>query len=46
MFDILSYIMGRKKGASEGGSSVVVISENIVCTDDGDGNITIETEAE
>ena len=36
-FDAVSYIMGKSAGAG-----VVVIDGDIVCTDDGDGNITIE----
>ena len=36
--DILA--IARVKGGG-GGSKVIVIDENITCTDDGDGNITI-----
>lgn len=35
-FDAVSYIMGQTAGRDK-----VVISGEIVCTDDGEGNITI-----
>ena len=38
MFDIFSYIMGKKKGNEEGTQNVV-ISGSITATDDGDGNV-------
>ena len=41
MFDIFSYIMGKKKGNEEGTQNVV-ISGGITATDDGDGNIEIK----
>lgn len=36
-FDLASYIMGQ-----EDGKKAVVIEGDITCTDDGEGNITIE----
>lgn len=39
MIDILSYIMGLVNGSSE-----VVITGGVNCTDDGDGNITVTEE--
>lgn len=41
MFDILSYIMGKKKGNEEGTQNVV-ISGNVTATDDGQGNVEIK----
>ena len=41
MFDIFSYIMGKKKGNEEGTQNVV-ISGSITATDDGDGNVEIK----
>jgi hypothetical protein len=41
MFDIFSYIMGKKKGNEEGTQNVV-ISGSITATDDGDGNVVIK----
>lgn len=38
MFDIISFILGKKQGEQ----SVNIDAENITCTDDGEGNITIE----
>lgn len=52
-FDVVSYVMGDKSGFGRGyeegyeeGSQagVVVIESGVNCTDDGDGNITIEEE--
>ena len=40
MFDIFSYILGKKKGNEEGTQNVV-ISGSITATDDGDGNVEI-----
>ena len=37
-FDVLSYVMG-----SNASSRSVVIDGTIICTDDGEGNVTIET---
>ena len=42
-FDVVSYIMGFKKGVVEG-TGDVVIENGIVCTDDGNCNITITEE--
>ena len=41
MFDILSYLLGKKKGNEEGTQNVV-ISGSVTATDDGDGNIEIK----
>lgn len=43
-FDAPSYAMGYKKGYNNGedaGTGNVVIESGIICTDDGEGNITI-----
>ena len=37
MFDIVSYILGKKSG-----EKTVVISSDYTYTDDGEGNITVE----
>lgn len=37
MIDILSWIMGRRSATG----TVVVDGENVDCTDDGEGNITV-----
>lgn len=37
MLDIVSYVLGKESGKGE----VVIDGENIVCTDDGDGNIIV-----
>lgn len=37
-FDIVSYIMGKEKGRSEG---VIVLEGTLVATDDGNGIITL-----
>ena len=41
MFDFVSYVMGHKKGKNDGKSDVVIESDNLTFTDDGEGNITI-----
>ena len=41
MFDVVSYIMGMSSGAS-----AVEVSGSIVCTDDGEGNITVSVAEE
>lgn len=43
MFDVVSYIMGM-----DNGKSAVEVAGNVVCTDDGEGNIvmTVTTEEE
>lgn len=38
MFDILSYIIGKKSGEN----NVAVISDDYTFHDDGEGNITVE----
>ena len=38
MFDILSYILGKKSGEN----NVTVISDDYTFNDDGEGNITVE----
>lgn len=40
-FDLTSYILGISKG---GGDKTVIIEGDINCTDDGNGNVTIEEE--
>lgn len=51
--DIISYIMGNKTGYGKGyeegyeegsQSGNVIIESGVSCTDDGEGNITIEEE--
>ena len=37
MFDIVSYILGKKQG----NTTVIVQSDRYVYTDDGEGNITV-----
>lgn len=41
MFDVFSYLMGKKKGEEEGTQNVV-ITGSVTATDDGDGNIEIK----
>ena len=41
MFDILSYLLGKKKGNEEGTQNVV-ISGSVTATDDGQCNVEIE----
>lgn len=38
MFDIISYILGKKAGEK----TVIIESEEYTFSDDGDGNITVE----
>lgn len=41
MFDVFSYLMGKKKGNEEGTQNVV-ITGSVIATDDGQGNIEIK----
>lgn len=41
MIDIISWLLGKKKGEDEGTQHVEIQSDNLTFTDDGEGNITI-----
>lgn len=41
MFDVVSYILGKKSG-EKGENTVNIESSDYIFSDDGDGNITIE----
>lgn len=42
MLDIISYILGLRRGRVAGAGTVVLTGDEYAFTDDGEGNITIE----
>lgn len=49
MIDLISYLLGHKKGVTEGTMHVEIDGKNLTCADDGEGSITVtvtETEGE